>query len=149
MLMFLLSVGLRQPSTNPGLHHIIGTEETDDLAFDVSEEDMKAALEALVNVGTVDVTRENSDGGGLYVWYVTFTEPALPAYSTSVYPGDDDDGGDANSAATLSFPLLYPGGEEGESGDLGTLGAGGRLNVTRERRGTLGPLSGAVRFFLL
>ncbi len=126
---------------------IILIEETDDLAFDASETDVKGALEALVNVGTVDVTRENGEGSGLYVWYVTFTDPALPAYSSSVYPSDGEGGGDVVPFMTLSFPLLFPGGEEDEGGGglgLGTL-AGGSLNVTRERRGTLGPLSGAVR----
>lgn len=108
---------------------------------------MKAALEALDNVGTVDVTREIGEGSGLYVWYVTFTDPTLPAYSSSVYSSDGEGGGDAVSFATLSFPLLYPGGGEDEGGEglgLGTLEGGG-LNVTRERSGTVGPLSGEVR----
>lgn len=123
---------------------IPGAEETDDLAFDASAADVKTALEALTNVGTVDVTREDGEGGDTYAWQVTFTEPVLSAHS-SVYTGDDG-GGDIDSAVALSFPLLYAGGEEYGGGlGLGTLGAGGELNVTRVRRGTLGPLSGEVR----
>lgn len=119
-------------------------EETEDLAFDASDADVKDALEALGNVGTVDVTREDGDGGGLYAWHVTFTEPVLPAYS-SAYLGDGGGNEVDPATATLSFPLLYAGGEDDDGGlGLGTLGAGGQLNVTRERRGTLGPLSGEV-----
>lgn len=119
-------------------------EETDDLAFDASDVEVKAALESLGNVGTVEVTREDGVGVGLYAWHVTFTEAALSAYS-NVYVGDGDRNEVDPAAATLSFPLLYAGGEEGDGGlGLGTLGAGGQLNVTRERRGTLGPLAGEV-----
>lgn len=119
-------------------------EETDDLAFDASDADVKAALEALGNVGTVEVAREDGAGAGLYAWLVTFTEPVLSAYS-SPYPGDGEGDAIDPAEATLWFPLLYAGGEEEDGGlGLGTLGAGGQLNVTRERRGTLGPLSGEV-----
>lgn len=108
---------------------------------------MKAALEALPNVGTVEVTREDGDTTDGYAWQVTFTEPVLSAYSSSVYAGDDDESGVTDSLVALSFPLLYAGGEEYSAGGvgLGTLGNGGELNVTRLRRGTLGPLSGEVR----
>lgn len=108
---------------------------------------MKTALEALTNVGTVDVTREEGDSADNFAWQVTFAEPVLSAYSTSVYASADDGSGDIDSMVALSFPLLYAGGEEYSAGGLGlgTLGIGGALNVTRARRGTLGPLSGKVR----
>lgn len=108
---------------------------------------MKAALEALANVGTVDVTREDGDESELYAWSITFTGPVMSAYSS--VDGDEDTDIDG-SAAMLSFPLLYAGGENGDDGlGLGTLGTGGELNVTRVHRGTLGSLSGKVRVLLL
>lgn len=135
---------LKPPVTCPNPLHSVA-EETDDLSFDASDAEVKAALEALRNVGTVDVTREDGGGGDLFAWLVTFTGPVLPAYS-STHLGDDEENEIAPSPATLSFPLLYAGGEEDEGGlGLGTLGAGGQLNVTRERPGTLGPLLGEVR----
>ena len=138
--MFLLGCSIAHQYPNP-LHSV--AEETEDLAFDASDEEVKDALEALGNVGTVDVTREDG-GGGLYAWHVTFTEPTLPAYSNA-HLGDSDGSEVDPAAATLSFPLLYAGGGDDDGGlGLGTLGAGGQLNVTRERRGTLGPLSGEV-----
>lgn len=104
---------------------------------------MKDALEALTNVGTVDVTREDGDGSDLYAWSITFTGPVVSAYSNV----DSDEDTDVDEAAAmLWFPLLYAGGEDGDDGlGLGTLGTGGELNVTRVHRGTLGPLSGKVR----
>lgn len=122
-------------------------EETDDLAFDASAADVKAALEALTVVGTVDVTREDGDANDNYAWQVTFTEPVLSAYSSSVYASEDDGNGVIDSLVALSFPLLYAGGKEysADGAGLGTLGNGGELNVTRVRRGTLGPLAGEVR----
>lgn len=108
---------------------------------------MKAALEALTNVGTVNVSREDGESADNDAWQVTFTEPVLSAYSSSAYASDDQGSGDVESVVALSFPLLYAGGEEYSAGgiSLGTIGIGGGLNVTRVRRGTLGPLSGEVR----
>ena len=119
----------------------IDGEQTDDLAFDASASDVKSALETLTNVGTVNVTRDDL-GNDLYAWYITFTEPATSAANVDVI-----EDGDENVASTeLSFPLLYAGGEESDAGlGLETLGTGGRINVTRVQRGTLGPLSGQVK----
>lgn len=124
----------------------IDAEETDDLAFDASASDVKSALETLTNVGTVDVTRDDL-GNDLYAWSITFTEPATSAYVATV---DIVENGDTNVTSTeLSFPLLYAGGAESDAGlGLETLGAGGEINVTRIRRGTLGPLSGQVNVHL-
>ena len=100
---------------------------------------MKTALESLTNVGTVDVTRKDA-GRDQYSWYITFTEPATSAYSVSME-------GSA-AAAALSFPLIYAGGGTGDEAlGLSTLGTGGKVNATRLRRGTLGPLSGEVSIF--
>lgn len=124
----------RPPGTLPGV------EETEDLNFDASADDVKSALEALSNVGTVNVTRDESDGGGLYSWRITFVEPIMSALSSV-----DQNGDAGGSSAILLFPLLYAGGEENDAAPgLGTLGAGGEFNVTRLHRGTLGSLSGEV-----
>lgn len=119
-------------------------EETDDLAVDASAADVKAALEALTYMGTVNVTREDL-GSDLYAWSITFTEPTTSAYSNSD-SATDIDTATGLSLVPLSFPLLYAGGEDWGGGlGLGTLGTGGEINATRLQRGTLGPLSGEVR----
>lgn len=122
---------------------IWSTEETEDLAVDSSAVDVKTALEALSNVGTVNVTREDL-GGDLFSWLITFTEPAFSAYSITV----EHEKGENHTESTtlLSFPLLYAGGTGTGSGfDLGTIGSGGAINATRVKRGTLGSVSGEVR----
>lgn len=119
------------------------TEETGDIAYDASALDVKTALEMLANVGTVNVTREEA-GNGLYAWRVTFTEPAFSAYS--VGGQQHVELGSTVSSAVLSFPLLYAGGAQHDSGlGLETLGTDGKVNVTISKKGTLGPLSGEVR----
>lgn len=130
-----LSPTLRTPNR-------ISAEDTDDISFDASALDVKISLETLPSVGTVNVTREDM-GGDLYAWTVTFTEPATSAHSvTSVLQEDD---GTTTTSTILSFPLLYAGGvDSGDGLDLGTLGTGGGVNVTRIHRGTLGPLNGGV-----
>lgn len=106
--------------------------------------DVKAALEALTYMGTVNVTREDL-GSDLYAWSITFTEPMTSAYSNSD-SATDIDTATGSSLVPLSFPLLYAGGEDWGGGlGLGTLGTGGEINATRVQRGTLGPLSGEVR----
>lgn len=113
-------------------------EETDDLAFDASASDIKAFLEALSNVGGVNVTRKEL-GDDHFSWLVTFTEPATSAYR-------DKRGTEGGSM--LFFPLLYAGGvDEGGALGLGTLGAGGGINASRAKQGTLEPLFGEVRCF--
>ncbi|CAN0397451.1 unnamed protein product, partial [Hapterophycus canaliculatus] len=81
-----------------------GAEETEDLNFDASAADVKYALEALSNVGTVDVTRDEGDSGDLHSWRITFVNPAISALS-SVDEDEDVDG----TSAVLSFPLVYAG----------------------------------------
>lgn len=100
---------------------------------------MKAALEGLPSVGTVNITRHPL-GGDLFSWIITFTEPATSAYSVLA---DEEEAG--NARPLLSFPLLYGGGGGGtRTLGIHTLGSGGSLNVTRLRRGTFGPLTGKV-----
>ena len=130
------------PTIGLRIFRAIDAEETDDLAFDASASDVKSALETLTNVGTVNVTRDDL-GNDLYAWSITFTEPTTSAY---VANADIIEDGDGNVTSTgLSFPLLYVGGAESDVGlGLETLGTGGGINVTRVKRGTLGPLSGQV-----
>lgn len=111
--------------------------------MDALASDVKTALEALSNVGTVNVTRQDL-GGDLFSWLVTFIEPAGSAYGFTTKDETAESG--AESTILLSFPLLYAGGEDSDSKfDLGTLGNGGGINATRVQRGTLGPVSGEVR----
>lgn len=103
---------------------------------------MKSALEALTNVGTVNVTREER-GGDNYAWLITFAEPAISSHSADIEEGTEA------TSALLSYPLLYAGGEdEGAGLGIETLGTGGEINATRVQRGTLGPLAGEVMPFV-
>lgn len=92
-------------------------------------------------MGAVNVTRDEGDSGGLYSWRITFVEPIMSAINSV-----DEDGSAGDIITVLSFPLLYAGGGEDDTAQgLGTLGAGGEVNVTRRYRVTLGSLSGEVR----
>ncbi|CAM9170882.1 unnamed protein product, partial [Discosporangium mesarthrocarpum] len=48
--------------------------ETEAIDFNAADTEMKAALETLPNVGTVDVSRIGPDGQLGYSWYVTFVD---------------------------------------------------------------------------
>lgn len=121
---------------------MVSIGETEDLDFDASASEVKAALEAIPAVGIVNVTREDL-GGDLYSWIITFTEPATAACKIGKDAGKDE----TSTLPVLSFPLLYAGGgESNHTLGLGTLGTGGSINATRLRRGTLGSVTGEVRW---
>ena len=49
-----------------------GGHTTSDLSYDISESGMKAALEVLPSIGTVDVYRTGPSGNGQYSWKIHF-----------------------------------------------------------------------------
>ena len=118
-------------------------EETDNLNYDASETTVKAELEKLSSVGSVEVSRTVL-GSNAYCWSVTFTHPLTPGKQPKIYAGgvsDSDDlsahpstltSSDGSATVSIAVTTFQEGTLSPINGDLvlGLTGILGERNVT-------------------